>query len=406
MRLRREIGLALLFVAGVLGLLAPTSALAKDGLVTVRPAGATDSGVTIRLAELAANDINNQPYRLNSGTESISGHSLLQMMEAADAASNAIDLDTIPGIEIDRPSGNPISLSGAELRDPSSFPDGPPVFYENNGETVFVMPGRGTGNGSRYRFKFTPVGVSIDSGVEYDMTLTASPSKIKAGGTVRFRATVTGQDSGEQLSYRWTFGDGQSKTTTGPTVHHFFRDDGTFPVIVTATGASGSGRTGTSIEVGKVKPQKSKPKPKPEPPDKKPADNNGTGGAGDPSGGGGYGTGSGTGDYGGGDGSGFPSTSEPGTSAPQVPQPDPKPRNTPKPDDGLTAVTGELLNPATAPVPIDPSAGPAVESANPAPSGTEQGGFGVPGAVLTLAGVGLLLGLGGFAELRVFSRLY
>jgi hypothetical protein len=47
-----------------------------------------------------------------------------------------------------------------------------------------------------------------------------------------------------------------------------------------------------------------------------------------------------------------------------------------------------------------------VEQADPAPESSEQGGFGVPGAALTLAGVALLLGLGGFAELRIFSRLY
>ena len=46
------------------------------------------------------------------------------------------------------------------------------------------------------------------------------------------------------------------------------------------------------------------------------------------------------------------------------------------------------------------------ESVDPAPSGTEQGGFGIPGEAWAMAGVGLLLGLGSFAELRIFSRLY
>jgi hypothetical protein len=407
MKLRRQIGLtgAALAVACVL-LTVPSPAQAKDGQVTVRAAGTTNASVTVKLADLGGNDINNRTYRLNSGSESISGHSLLQVIRAADAQSNAIDLDTIPGIEIDRPTGTPIEVSGAEMRDPEAFSDGPPVFYEDNGDTVFVMPGRGSGTGSKYRFKFAPVGISINSGLDYDVTLTASPSKIKAGASVRFQATVTGQETGEQLTYRWTFGDGQSKTTAVPTVRHRFEDDGTFPVIVTATGSSGSGRTGTTVEVGKPKPQKPKPDPERDKPDRKPASSDGTGGSGDPTGDGGYGTGSGTGDYGDGDGSGFPSASGSPAPAPQTPPRDRKPGNTQRPDDGLTTVTGELLNPATTPVPIDPAAGPAVESADPAPSGTDQGGFGVPGAVLTLAGVGLLLGLGGFAELRVFSRLY
>jgi hypothetical protein len=68
-------------------------------------------------------------------------------------------------------------------------------------------------------------------------------------------------------------------------------------------------------------------------------------------------------------------------------------------------VAGQLVDPETGTV-ITPADPQAVESADPAPSGTEQGGFGIPGAAWTLAGVGLLMGLGVFAELRVFSRIY
>ncbi len=75
-------------------------------------------------------------------------------------------------------------------------------------------------------------------------------------------------------------------------------------------------------------------------------------------------------------------------------------------DDGLVEVTGEVVDPVSVGTPVSPDQSQVPESVDPAPSGTEQGGFGIPGEAWALAGVGLLLGLGGFAELRVFSRLY
>ena len=81
-------------------------------------------------------------------------------------------------------------------------------------------------------------------------------------------------------------------------------------------------------------------------------------------------------------------------------QPKPPEPSTPAtPDDGLVEVAGQLVDPeaVAAVTPVDPDA---VESTDPAPPGTEQGGFGVPGTAWTLMGVGLLIGLGMFAELR------
>ena len=385
----------LIGLAALLGL-APSAALAKDGQVTVRAAGATGAAVTVRLADLGGTDIN-RIYTLGAGPTQISGHSLSKVMSEADAESAEIDLATIPAIEIDRPKGAPITVTGAEIRNPSAaFPQGPPVFYEDNGATVFVMPGRGSANASRFRFESAPVGITVQAGVTYDVALSASRTKIKVGQTIRFTATVAGQDEGERLTYSWNFGDGKTATTRRGTTSHTFRTDGNSSVVLGVVGSSGSGQSGILIEVGEVK---QKPDPKPDPPEDKPSDDPGPGGSGNPSGGGGVGTGSGggTGDFGSGDGS-------PSTPAPAPPVDRRQDRNAP--DDGLTTVTGELVDPATTSVPFEPSTGLPVDSADPATPGTQQGGFGVPGAVMTLVGVGLLLGLGGFAELRIFSRLY
>lgn len=377
-------------------------AFAKDGQVTVRAAGITNASVTVKLSELGTNDINNRNYRLKSGPMGISGHSLLQVMNAADAQSDEINLATIPAIEIDRPSGGPIRISGKDVRNPSAFSDGPPVFYEDNGATVFVMPGSGGGAGSRFRFVGAPVGISISSGASYGVNLSASRTRVKVGQEVSFNVSVTGQDGGETLSFRWRFGDGTVRTTARGRVTHTFRTDGAFPVIVEVTGASGTGQSGILIEVGKVE----KPKPKPDEANglasQNPDGNGGTGGSGGGEGGFGSGFGSGSGSSGSGTGSGPPAS----VAAPPAAEPqDPEPKPDATPDDGLIEVQGRLVDSQTSTV-VSPADASAVESANPAPSGTEQGGFGIPGAAWTLAGVGLLMGLGAFAELRVFSRLY
>jgi PKD repeat protein len=386
----------------ILGALAP-GASAKDGTVTVRAAGTTNSSVTIRLSDLGGNDINNRPYRLNSGTATISGHSLEQVMKAADEQSEDIDLATIPAVEIDRPRGGTVRITRDEILNDSAFSDGPPVFYEDNGDTVFVMPGRGTGVGSQYRFRLAPVGITVDSGSSFDVRLTASQTKVKVGQQVAFTATVSGQEGGESLTFNWSFGDGSSRTTAAPRVSHTFRKDGAFSVIVNVTGQSGSGQTGIRVEVGEVK--EAKPRPAPNESGGPATDNadanGGTGGSGGGSGGFGQGFGGGSGSFGTGTGSGPATGSTPGTPAPAAPEPAPGA----DPADGLEQVQGQLVDPVTGEV-VPPASAEVVESADPAPSGTEQGGFGVPGAAWTLAGVGLLIGLGAFAELRVFSRLY
>jgi hypothetical protein len=360
--------------------------------------------VTVKLSDLGGNDINNRSYRLASGPVTISGHSLLRIMEAADAESDAIDVDTTPAIEIDRPSGAPVTISGEEMRNPSAFRDGPPVFYEDNGATVFVMPGRGNANGNRYRFTFAPVGITIQTGTSFEVGISASRTRIKAGESVRFTATVSGQPQGERLTYTWSFGDGTTRTTSTGRIDHTFTDDGEFPVVVEVSGASGSGQSGVLVTVGKADKK----------PERKPEGNDGNNGAGNPDGSGGTGGGSGgSGSGGSGFGSGSGGTGSGSTSPPPSGgSPDPvqpsaadreKPRDQARAD-GLETVTGQLIDPASgAPVTGSPQV---IEQVDPAPESSEQGGFGVPGAALTLAGVALLLGLGGFAELRIFSRLY
>ncbi len=389
-------------------LLAPP-AMARDGQVTVRAAGTTNESVTVRLGELGTNDINNRQYRLRSGQVTISGHSLLQVMNRADAESDWFDLETVPSISIDRPSGSPVTISGDDVRDPGAFPDGPPVFYEDNGATVFVMPGATAGSsGNRFRFEQAPIGITIGSGTTYGVDLSASSTKVKVGQKVSFRAKVSGQDEGESLSFTWTFGDGSTRTTGVARITHAFSRKGNFSVIVDVTGDSGSGQSGIAIEVGATDKKQEKDRNED---DGQQGGNEGSGGQAGGGGGLGDGFGTGTGTFGTGAGAGLPdgfaSPLQPATPVPlPAPDADPRPERDDPVDDGLAEVRGELVEPAGAATVVSPDQAQVPESVDPAPSGTEQGGFGIPGEAWAMAGVGLLLGLGSFAELRIFSRLY
>lgn len=405
LRVRRSAAssIVLLFTISAIGILA-TPALAKDGQVTVRAAGTTNASVTVRLSELGDNDINNRTYELRSGPVTISGHSLLQVMNAADAESQEIDVATIPSITLDRPGGGRITISGDDLRDPAAFPDGPPVFYEDNGATVLVMPGSSVGStGVRYRFTFAPAGVSVGSSASYTISLSASKTKVKVGQKVSFAAKVTGQEKGETLTYAWSFGDGKSLTTKAGKAGHTFGRKGGYSVILDVTGASGNGQSGILIEVGEARREADD--------DRKPDETNppGNGGTGETADTGGAGYGYGTGGYGPGTGSGLPggftAPAEPAPSVP-APKPDPEPKERRPVDDGLTEVRGRLVDPVAGTTEVVPGDPQVVESADPVAPGSEQGGLGIPREAWAMAGVGLLLGLGGFAELRVFSRLY
>ncbi len=330
-------------------------ALAKDGQVTVQVAGITLESVTVKLNELGANDINNREYRLKDGPVTISGHSLRQIMVKADAESEAIDLETIPSVTIEPSveegsggtSGRPIRISGDDVRDPEAFPDGPPVFYEDNGATVFVMPGTTSGaSGSRARYANVAVGIKVNT-ADFDVELSASRNQVKVGQKVTFRAKVSGQEVGENLSFSWNFNDGGIRTTTAGRTGHTFTSKGSYPVILNVTGLFGSGRSGILIEVDGTDEEKD--------PEKKPEGNEGTGGENGGSGGTGDGFGGGTGGFGTGTGTGFPGVVPgpvtPAAPAPAIqtpapaPQPEPEPEPDPPVDDGLVEVQGELVDP-------------------------------------------------------------
>jgi hypothetical protein len=63
--------------------------------------------------------------------------------------------------------------------------------------------------------------------------LTASPSTVRAGGTVSFSAAGSvDPDNGPITGYAWSFGDGGTATTTTPTVTHRYTREGRHTAVV------------------------------------------------------------------------------------------------------------------------------------------------------------------------------
>lgn len=381
----------LVILASIAGFLfMATGASAKDGTVTVSAPGNDFRSVTVRLADLGSPDINNQEYLLASGRKTVSGFSLAKVLRSAgDESGGWLDPATIPSVEVDRPTADPqIEIDRSGIFEAG---DRPPVFYENNGTTVFVMPGS---PGAEYVFRLAPVGVKIGSGTVFPVSLSASPKKPRRGQKVTISAKVTGVPSEMTLTYSWAFSDGRTKTTSAPRVVHTFSGKGRRSVVVTVTGESGRGEAFLVIDEARDDGGGGTDKPRP--------GGNPTGGSGGSSGTGVYG-GSGP-DYGSGYGPGFGDSPEMGSVG--VPDSSPLPpesedRSVKETPDGLEEVTGVVIDPAAS------ASAAAPEAQGPEGSGGFGGdGLGFSGEAATLFGVGLLIALGGLIETRILFRRF
>jgi hypothetical protein len=362
--------------------LTPSGAAAKDGTVRINAPGADSRSVTVRLAELGSFDINNQEYVLSTGRKPISGFSISKVLEAASGKADGwLDLETLPSVRVDRPSGSAITLSRSQI---FGSGDRPPVFYPNNDTTVFVMPGN---PGQEYTFRLAPVGVKVGLGEAYELSVSPTSVRVDRGERVTFTAKVGNRAGGETLNYRWSVQGTTRANGSGNRFGWTFRREGRFSVLVTVTGTRQSNTALAAVTVGNPPepPKKKRPESSPAPQSvaSSSAGPPGTGGIG------GFGGTPGAGEqFGGGGEFDFP-----------APESDREGESRPESD--LPLISGELLGPDVEVTEITP--GSETDSAE--QKADESGGFGLPGEAWTLFGVGLLLGLGGFIELRVLSRI-
>ena len=203
----------------------PASALADDQL-TIEPDGREPQ--TLSISQLGEPDVVARLYTLPGATAAapITGYSLDRVLDAAN-----VDPYQFGALSIQATSGT-VVVTRDEATGTTTFPEGPPVFYVENGDARFLRPARATGEAAELAAG-GPMTARIAAIGELSVSAKASPRKAKVGQLVRFTSTVTGAQEDESVDVSWFFDDGRRKA--GSEVTHRFRRPGTYRVTVGAT---------------------------------------------------------------------------------------------------------------------------------------------------------------------------
>ncbi len=125
--------------------------------------------------------------------------------------------------------------------DYSAVPSGPTT--TTSGPLYFVQT-RGGSNINWIDF----IGRGVTENQRPDLTASATPVSGTAPLEVEFTSTATDPDGDDPITYEWTFGDGASASTAGPT--HTYTTPGTYAAKIAVTDARGAVATQTiPIEV-------------------------------------------------------------------------------------------------------------------------------------------------------------
>lgn len=369
--------------------LAAWSAPARAGVsVTIQPPG-DGTPQTISTDDVTP-DIRDQSYKVGSQRIAVArGVSILALLDKADANFD------YAAIEIPRGDGSTLRLTKDQVEDikPAGF------YTDDQNVTHFIGPtGR---NGTVATSDYFTVGESItlvqQRASKLKVTISPDRKKIELGGSVSFRARVSGAVEGETVTYEWWLEGKKPRFGGEGFTQKFPKKDGVYKFSV-SVGIEGSGATTTKVAIITVG-------------DPKKAEDEqvGDGDAGSGSDGGGT-TGGSDGGSGYDGSSGYTPSYTPSTPpAPAMPTPPPIPPPTPskpsQPPDIATSgttVEGNLLADVSDPPPsnILESAARAAREGKQKRDEQAGDGAGVSEAALSIAGVLALLGLGAGIETR------
>lgn len=379
-------------VAAALGPVSPASAAGGEVIVEY-----ADNSIPVHLGDLGPPDIPDSSYKLNDGWVVQGGHSLRAVLEAV-GRNEGFELVSLMSVVVDAKPGTR-EITRAQ------FDNGPPIFFEKEGGTSWILPGSAGRPGELFAFADSAPVIRVRAGRQFTVELSSSPEKARAGAEVRLKATVRGQPAGEELAFTWRFGDGKVLQEGSGDIAHKFETSGTFEVYLEVTGPSGGGSARAVVQVGKAKPKKVRREKEPpgrkkkgrDDPGKKDDDRDNQGGSGPGGGGVGAGNGSGAGDRpGAGPGATGPAPSaDRSASGPKDGEQHPKGRQQ-SDRDRLDEVRGVL---------VDPGGFTAAPAATPpSDTGADRGGAGVGGPASAGMGILALLLLGGSAERLLFRR--
>lgn len=227
------LGLAVLLSAG------SATALAGPG-VTLRH-GTTTQPIAISGAEIAAAaDTGPTTYTLRdspgqAGTPlTLHGVSIRGLLTLA-----GFDPGTVKFVQVVGGDGSVTTLTAPEINSPP-YPEGPALVTDEGGTTRFFRPARSSGGTSINVTSVpgTPLEMTVNGGSLLSVRATASPTRVKVGQSVTFRASVRFSPPGATITYIWDFGDGTRGL--GATVTHQYSQPGDLLVAVKAQGSGGS----------------------------------------------------------------------------------------------------------------------------------------------------------------------
>jgi hypothetical protein len=345
--------------------------------VTIQPPGDADlAPIHTSQVSDAEMDIRDQTYRIAKpagGFREITvtrGVSLLKLFELAGASFNYATAVVI------RRNGTDLVLTRDAIKEiGENF-----IYADAQGRSYFVGPKQSDGIVA-HRDYFLAGAMNITQYAESRLKVKISPSekKIEPGGTIEFKATVTGEGADDTISYKWWLSGKRPQDGGSTYIQDFPNEDDVYRVSV-AVRVAGSTRSETAVATITV---------------------------GDPDnaseeqiGGGDATAGSGT-STGGSSGVAPTYTPTPAPVAPSTPAPTPDPVEPPDITTSGTPVEGNLLADAS-----DPPPSSLLESAAAAARDGKQkddsaaDGAGVPEAAISIAGVLALLGLGAGIESR------
>lgn len=238
-------------IAALAALLAlPAGALATDE-VRVEPEGS--SVRTLNLSALGDPDVEAREYETGAGRAALTGWSLDRVLDAAN-----VNPYRFGDVEI-AAAGTSATLDRDEFLDAGAFPDGPPVFWTQDGMSRFLRPASASGGATQVGGD-GPITVRLSRPSRLSVTATASKTRLDPGERVTFTAAVEGAADDAPVTVSWYFDDGGDRVR-GARVTHRFRKPGTYDVTVGATTADDDPGTSdfVSVRVG----------PEPDGPDRK-----------------------------------------------------------------------------------------------------------------------------------------
>jgi PKD domain len=220
----RALATSLAVLAALLAL--PAGALATDE-VRVEPEGS--SARTLNLSALGDPDVVAREYETGAGRVALTGWSLDRVLDRAN-----VNPYRFGDVEI-AAAGTSVTLDRDEFLDPGAFPDGPPVFWMQDGTSRFLRPASASGGAGQVGGG-GPITVRLSRPSQLWVTATASKTRLDPGEWVTFTAAVEGAAADEPVTVSWYFDDNGPRVR-GARVTHRFRKPGTYAVTVSATTA-------------------------------------------------------------------------------------------------------------------------------------------------------------------------